>query len=198
MTMKRSQVDSDDDEMVEMDHCKRVKDTHQDTFPILNDNNRLGTFIGYHFQCQETDIITSPGFVLIHVGDFAYVLPLSTLLNPANNTKQTIPCAMVDYNEVEIEKHHGYFRNEGQIKCHPLEAELMQRTQKNIKEYLDGRLVGPSGFVATVIVNEEYPDHVLVFSVLIWGTVHTFYVPLCMFVDQGHWPTLYKGCHLPF
>ena len=136
--------------------------------------------------------------MLVDLKEKAYVFPLSALLNPLNNTKKSIPCQMFDYNEVQKEQHHGYFTHEDLIKCHPLEEDLMNRTQKKVKEYLDGQCSGPSRFLVTVILDEQYPHNVMVFSVQVKNRVHTFYVPLCNFINPVHWPRWYKGCYLPF
>lgn len=126
------------------------------------------------------------------------MFPLSVLLNPLNNTMNSIVCDMVDYDEVQKDKQHGYFKHEGVIKCHPLEED-MHMTQKKIKDCSDRKGLGPSLFFGTIIIDRQYPDGVMVFSVDVHqDQIHAFYVPLRNFVSPCHWPGCYKNCYLPF
>ena len=202
--MKRSYVDSGADEeeeekeAVDLGVVKRTKESHQLTFPAINDSNGLATFMCVHFPCQETDLLYSPGFMMVYYEMKAYVFPLSMLLNKLNNTMEPVFCQMVDYDIVQLHEQYGYFNNNGLIACSPME-ESMYMTKKNIKDFLAGHCyIGSRGF-GTIIRDSQYPDGVMVFSVMLkQNKINTFYVPLCTFLDPKYWPEFYKNCYMPF
>lgn len=142
-----------------------------------------------------------------------FVLPLSDLLDPAKNTRETITEDVMDcYGLVEKVYQHGYYKHGGAILCKPLE-EQMCVTKRLLAEamtvFLDPDAcldfaVNQEMTMGYVIRDPEYTCPVIVITIrlpspgLSGVDTHQFYIPEDQILNPEYWPQQYKGWHIPF